>query len=131
MDDEILNEPLKKQKNDSGIDEDSLQIRRLRRDFDELEDRVSKLMTEIRSEILSMKNSQNRTGKTINGYTVKELMMLKQIGINPKDLLMGVTTERDGKTQEESIHNPVREMRSRSSGRAAPRESTDSSTGGL
>jgi hypothetical protein len=80
------------------ISRDSYEIRRLRQDMLEFEERVATKLHEFSIKLLGIQNSLNRVGATIGGYTVKELMALKQLGISPKDILSGQYSQEDGET---------------------------------
>lgn len=53
---------------------------KLRKDWEEAESRLM-------SKLMEIKQNNTKTEGKLGGYTVKELLALKQIGINPKDLL--------------------------------------------
>lgn len=80
----------------------------LREDFDDLRTKVSEFLQEMRSELKSVKNSMNAQGGRLGGFTVKELMALKQLGIRPQDLLSMNTSDLHGKAQEEGQKNNSR-----------------------
>jgi hypothetical protein len=84
------------------LSSEEYQLGLIRHDLNDFMDRVSKKIIDLREEIKSIKASLNRGGIKLGGYTLKELMGLKQLGINPKDLLMGGTSLNHGiQTQEE------------------------------
>jgi len=75
------------------------EIGKLRRDMEEFKDKILDKLLEVKGEVKSLRASNNASGSRLKGYTIKELMGLKQIGINPKDLLMGDGSISDGETQ--------------------------------
>lgn len=89
----------KKDKKKDYLTDYEYEIGKLRRDMEDFKDKIIERIMEIKAEIKSIKASNNASGTRLKGYTIKELMGLKQLGINPKDLLMGSAIDSDEKTQ--------------------------------
>jgi hypothetical protein len=109
---EEINEKETEKDNKGGLSRELYEISILRRDFDDLENRIAEKFLSLKEEITSLKASINRQGAKLQGYTMKELVMLKQLGIQPKDILSGAVSIVNEKTQEKAqgINRNVSEM---------------------